>query len=95
MKIIWSEDALLDYHQNIDYLLRDWSESVALQFVEEVEGVIELIQINPELYPLTDYRDIRKALIQKQITLFYKIADDNVFLIRFWNNYQDPSRLKL
>lgn len=95
MKIIWSEDALLDYHQNIDYLLRDWSESVALQFVEEVEGVIELIQINPELYPLTDYRDIRKALIRKQITLFYKIADDNVFLIRFWNNYQDPSRLKL
>jgi len=95
MKIIWSEDALLDYHQNIDYLLVDWSESVALQFVEEVEGVIELIQINPELYPLTDYRGIRKALIRKQITLFYKVAEDNVFLIRFWNNYQDPSKLKL
>ncbi len=95
MKIIWSEDALLDYHQNIDYLLIDWSESVALQFVEEVEGVIELIQINPELYPLTDYRGIRKALIRKQITLFYKVVDDSIYLIRFWNNYQDPSKLKL
>jgi plasmid stabilization system protein ParE len=73
----------------------DWSESVALQFVEEVEDVIELIQINPELYPFTDYRDIRKALIRKQITLLYKVADNNIFLIRFWNNYQDPSRLKL
>ncbi|MBS1681969.1 MAG: type II toxin-antitoxin system RelE/ParE family toxin [Bacteroidetes bacterium] len=61
MKIIWSDEALLDYHQNIDYLLKDWSEQVALDFMEDVETVVGLIKKNPELYPLTDHRDIRRV----------------------------------
>jgi plasmid stabilization system protein ParE len=95
MEVIWSDEAIGDYQQNIDYLLREWSEQVAIEFVEDVEGVIELIKIHPELYPLTDYQAIRKAVISKQVTLFFKSNRREINLIRFWNSYQDPKKLKL
>jgi plasmid stabilization system protein ParE len=95
MRVVWTDEALADYYQNIDYLLKEWTNQVALDFIEDVDAAISLIVSRPELFPLTDYREIRKVVVRKQITLFYKISDNSIQLIRFWNNYQDPSRLKL
>ena len=58
MQIIWSDEAIADYHQNIDYLLKEWPTQVAVEFIEDVETVIELMRSNPELYPLTDYQGV-------------------------------------
>ncbi len=88
MQIIWSDEAMADYHQNMDYLVSEWSAQVATEFIEDVEAVIELIKSHPKLYPLTSYEEIHKAVIRKQITLFFKVEDN-------WNNYQNPERLKL
>jgi plasmid stabilization system protein ParE len=60
MQIIWSDDAIADYHQNIEYLSSEWSDQVAIEFIEDVEAVLTLIKSYPELYPLTDYQKIRK-----------------------------------
>ena len=95
MQVIWSDEAVADYHRNVDYLEKEWSSQVAAEFIEDVEAVIELIKSYPGLYPLTDYREIRKAVIRKQVTLFFKIKNKRVHLIRFWNNYQNPEKLKL
>ena len=94
MQIIWSDEAVADYHQNIDYLQREWSSQIALEFISDVEASIELIKSHPNLYPLTDYKGIRKAVIRKQITLFFKVEDKKLYLIRFWNNYQNPANLR-
>ena len=61
MQIVWSDDAVADYHQNIDFLLDKWSVQVAVEFMEDVETIIELVERQPEIYPLTDYQGIRKA----------------------------------
>jgi hypothetical protein len=52
MKIVWAEEAFDDYHQNIEYLLEEWTEKIALEFIEDVERTLELIKLYPELYPL-------------------------------------------
>ncbi|HEU5292211.1 MAG TPA: type II toxin-antitoxin system RelE/ParE family toxin [Cyclobacteriaceae bacterium] len=95
MQVIWSDDAIADYHQNIDYLQKEWSSQVAVEFIEDVEAVIELITSHPELYPQIDYQEIRKAVVRKQITLLFKVKNKQIHLIRFWNNYQNPEKLKL
>jgi len=43
--------------------------------MEDVEIVIQLIKSHPGLYPLTEYKGIRKAVIRKQIILFFKLGD--------------------
>ncbi len=95
MQIIWSEDAKLDYNENIKYLLEEWSEESASTFIDEVESVLELLKINPKLYPKIDYKSIRRAVIRKQITLFYQDKGSMIYLVRFWNTYKDPHSLKL
>lgn len=94
MNIVWSDEAAEDYHQNIDYLLAEWSEKSAAEFIEDVASILELLKTQPKLYPLTDSPSVRKAVIRKQITLFYKIEKQNIHLIRFWNNRQNPEKLK-
>lgn len=95
MEVIWSNDAISDYYQNIDYLLKEWSEKIAAEFIEDVDVTIELIKIHPELYTLTNHLEVRKAVIRKQVTLYYKVSDQNIFLLRFWNTYQNPKDLNL
>jgi len=95
MAIIWSDDALQDYDENIRYLIREWSEESASDFIDEVESVLNLLEINPELFPHSGFKTIRRAVIRKQITLYYLINNDmNIYLVRFWNTYQNPDSLQ-
>ena len=94
-EIIWSEPAKDDYWQNIDYLYEIWTELVVQNFINAVDRHLDIISNNPKTFALTEYRNVRSVLIVKQIRLFYKITDNNtVELIRFWNNYKNPERLK-
>lgn len=95
MEIIWSDDAKFDYEENIEYLLKEWSEKSAINFIEEVDAVLELLKVNPKLYPWSDYQAIRRAVIRKQITLFYQESESTIYLVRFWNTYKDPRSLKI
>ena len=95
MQIIWSDDAIEDYRQNIEYLLSRWGEKLASAFIEEVDTVLELLIINPDIYPLVDHHSIRRAVVRKQVALYYKIEGKSIYLVRFWNTYQDPETLEL
>ena len=93
MKIIWSEPAKKDYWQNIDYLLKDWNEKVAINFIKKVEQAIYFISQNPTIFQKTNYKEIRYITIVPQITLYYQINNDTVEIVRLWNNYQQPENL--
>lgn len=95
MEIIWSDDAKLDYENNIEYLLKEWTKESAINFIEEVETILELLKANPKLYPKSDYKSIRRAVVRKQITLYYQEKGSVVYLIRFWNTFKDPQSLNL
>ncbi|WP_425390659.1 type II toxin-antitoxin system RelE/ParE family toxin [Ekhidna sp.] len=95
LPIVWSEDAIQDYHQNIDFILSRWSEETAKRFIEEVELILSLIQEHPLLYPMVNFENVRKAVIRKQISLFYLVQEDQITLVRFWNNFQDQENLDL
>ena len=95
-EIIWSKTAEVDYAENIDFLLEAWYEKQVLNFIDAVDRHLNLISNNPKTFALTEYHGVRSVLIVKQIRLFYRISDNNtVELIRFWNNYQNPDKLKL
>ncbi len=95
MQVIWSDEAIQDYHSNIEYLLARWSAKSASNFIDEVESVLEIIKQRPEIFPLVGHGSVRKAVVRKQISLFYYQDVGSVYLIRFWNNYQNPGNLKL
>ena len=70
-ELLWSNEALADYEQNLIYLTQEWSEKSAKRYIAEVDAVLKVIKTNPRLFPLSEYRGIRKAVIRKQVTLYY------------------------
>ncbi len=93
---IWTETASFEFEQNINYVLKRWSEKEALRFIEKVESVLLELKKETIEYPLTESGNVRKCVIVKQISLFYEIdKDNNLILLNFWNNYQDSEQLKL
>ena len=95
MDVVWSKEATEDYLSNIEYLLIRWSERSASNFIDEVDEIINLIKLNPEAFPTTTYKGVRRVVVRKQITLYYKAEKGTLTLIRFWNNYKNPKRLRL
>lgn len=94
-KEIWTETASFEYEQNIDYVLKRWSEEVALRFIDKVESILYDLKRETVEYPLTERGNVRKCVVVKQITLFYEIDEDNnLVLLSFWNNYKDTDQLE-
>ena len=95
-RVKWNHLAKEDYYHTIDYLIEHWSEKEAQAFIDEVYEIIFILQKGNVDFQQTEIPDIRRCVIRKQITLFYKIIDENTIeLLRFWNSHQDDQGLHL
>jgi len=63
-KVIWNELALLDYHENIDYLLREWTEQEAIKFIDEVESLIFKLEKGNIDFKESGYQDIKECVVR-------------------------------
>lgn len=94
MNVVWSPQAQKDYWQNIDYLEKKWTFQDVLNFIEKVDNTINLLLKNKIQFIATNYKNVNKIVITKQITLYYRINYNTIELLRFWNTYQDLENFK-
>lgn len=91
-KVIWSLNADQDFDSITEYLLENWPFSVSEKFVLDTYEVIDLISYYPRLGRESDkIPGVRKIPINKYISLFYGIEEDEVILYNFFDNRQDFS----
>ncbi|SHH84419.1 type II toxin-antitoxin system RelE/ParE family toxin [Flavobacterium defluvii] len=95
MNVIWAPQAKQDFWNNIDYLEAEWSERVAQNFIDKVNTTIELLKNDNVLFIKTNYKSVYKIVITKHISLYYRIENTNLELLRFWNTFQDTKKFKL
>lgn len=95
MNVIWSPQAQKDYWQNIDYLEAEWTFQDVINFINKVNNTIELLIKNNIEFITTNYKNVNKVVITKQITLYYRFNSNTIELLRFWNTYQDLENFNL
>jgi plasmid stabilization system protein ParE len=93
--IIWSPKARITYYQIMEYLLEKWTFKELDTFISRTEEVIAHIYNNPLLYPYSKESDTHKCVLVKQISLFYRVKTNTVELLIFWDNRQDPAKIRL
>lgn len=91
LNIIWTEDAIEDVAQNIDYLEKRWTKREVSKFSEKINAILEQLSKGNLTFKSSGYKNIFEVPIVKQITLYYQIQGNNIVLVRFWNNYRDPN----
>jgi hypothetical protein len=74
-----------------------WNNGVVINFISKVDEALQFIASNPEAFPVHNtVPKIRKCVVTPQITVYYHVVNaGNIDLLTFWNNYQDPDKLKL
>lgn len=95
LNIIWSDSAIADVSDNIDYLEIVFSDKEVSLFLNNIDNVLNILRLGNIIFISSGYIDVYKVPIVSQITLFYKIQNDTVFLLRFWNNRQNPENFNL
>ena len=94
-KIEWTPSALRDYYENIDYLYEHWTQKEAIHFTRKLNEYLSIISKKPKTFSATTYKKVRKVPIVKQVTLYYRIHQSHIQILRLWNNFKNPSNLNL
>ena len=95
-KIFWTDHALSELKNTIEYLEVNWTGKELRNFFRELDHVLELISKNPELFPESVHKkDIRKTVVAKFNSLYYRVNEDSVEILSFFSNRQDPGKIKV
>ena len=96
MDIIWSSKAKITFFKVLGYLNENWTKKEVIQFHQRTQIILNAIKQNPGLFPVTaTNKIIRKAIIDKNNSFFYKIDAYHlkIHLLTFFDNRQDSKTL--
>lgn len=92
--VIWSPASELDLEIILNYLQKKWNSRIIAKFINKIDDTIGLLQEDPEIFPIINYDlKIRKCVITKQNTLYYRINIQNIEIVRLFDTRQDSTKL--
>ena len=95
-KILWTDFALKELEKTIEYLEENWTEKELRNLAENIEEKLALISQTPNLFQASNYKkEIRRVVIFKHNTLYYRIENEQIEIISFFSNRQSPKKRKL
>ncbi|WP_298248412.1 type II toxin-antitoxin system RelE/ParE family toxin [uncultured Christiangramia sp.] len=95
-KILWTDHALSELENTIEYLEENWTERELKNFSQELDHTIELISKNPELFQVSKKKkNVRKAVVAKFNNLYYRQNNDSIEILSLFSNRQNPDKIKI
>lgn len=93
--VIISKLASKKLEKLFDYLIENWSVKTKNKFVIKLDKSIDIIKKQPYSFPISKKgNDLRKCVITKQITLYYRFNDTAIIVVTFFDTRQHPNKLK-
>lgn len=94
-KIIWTKESINNFQEIVEYIQEKFSDKQVDSFKGKFSNLIDLIESNPYLFPASlNNSSLRKAVLSKQTSLYYKIENNSVYLAYIHLNKRNPRRLK-
>ncbi|WP_276371538.1 type II toxin-antitoxin system RelE/ParE family toxin [Chryseolinea sp. H1M3-3] len=95
-KLFWSDRALDDLQNILNYLSEKWTQKDIRNFVRRLDRRLELISGNPRLFPKTTKRkNIRRSVLTKHTVIYYDMKENSVTVVTIFDPRQHPKKLKL
>ena len=77
------------------YLENEWSTKVKHNFILKLDKSLKQIQKLPDSFPESEkIRGLRKCVVTKQTTVFYRYSDTSIDVITIFDNRQNPKSQK-
>jgi plasmid stabilization system protein ParE len=90
----YSSRSNIEYEAILRYVTENFGITKAAEVDMHFERVIDLIAVNPRMFPHSEkMQDIRRCVISPQTTLYYRFTGEFVELISFRGNKLNPDAL--
>ena len=91
--IRWSTRADIKLDQLIIYLETEWGENVVKAFMRKLYDFLEILSEFPEIGSMQyQEKQIRGFALTKQVSIFYRIDDNQIVLLDIFDNRSDPAK---
>ncbi len=94
-EISWTDHALEELSTTYEYLEENFTEKELRKLSAAIDRTLRLISGNPDLFPLTQQKGVRKVVIKKFNTLYYRKNNGMVEILSFFSNRQGSDHLKI
>ena len=92
-KIVWTETAAKQRSEILRYQTeRNKTTTYAEKLIEITAKHLKVISKNPEAFKETEFVEARESAMG-HFSLYYKIIADQIIVMGFWDNRQDPKKL--
>lgn len=93
LSIFWTKRALNNFDKILEYIEKEYGKKSTRLFAIKVHNFIDNLQDFPELGTIQHAeKKIRGFVIVKQITIFYKIQDNRILILNFFDNRRMTKR---
>lgn len=93
-RIVWTRVADIQLVGVLEYWnTRNKSSAYSKKLMRAVIKVTDQIANSPNLFRAADFEDARVATVRKNFSLFYRVEEDSIIVLAFWDNRQDPKEL--
>ena len=94
-KLFWSEKALSDVQEILDFLSLHYTTREVRAFVRKLDKRINLISQSPKVFPVSTKKTIRKSVLTRHTVIYYKVDRDSIYIITLFATRKNPHKLKL
>lgn len=93
MRLIWTKTARSRFAEILNYIEREFGESARQQFRSKTKEFTTLLKEFPEMGAV-EIRDkkIRGFQLTRQTRVFYRLSDNKITLLTFFDSRQDPRK---
>jgi len=89
--LIFSRQAKETYAAIQSQLYERFGETILTKFERKTVKTLDLILQSPLIFKtIADNPNIRKGLIHKNCSVFYEVKPNEIEVLFFWDNRQDP-----
>jgi plasmid stabilization system protein ParE len=93
MKILLTRRAKKAYTAIIDFITKEWSETVAAAFEQKTIDFFDLLEDFPEIGTVeVNDKQIRGFQLTKQTKVFYRVKNDKIIILSFFDVRQNPKK---
>jgi plasmid stabilization system protein ParE len=86
--------ALANYDIILDYLLSEWTEKIANDFVKRFNQVCNILLESPDIYPYTDkVKNVQRCVLTKHNVIYFVVTPDAIKILAIFDSRQNPERL--
>ncbi len=94
-KILWTDHALKELAETYEYLELHFTDRELKRLSNEIDKTLELISKNPCLFQMSNSKGIRKVVILKFNTIYYREKREMVEILSFFSNRKNPDKREI